>query len=109
MIRRAIDLNPFHPNYYWYTLGRALQAVGRYADAIAAWSNLGELQFHHHARLAACHARLGDDERARCHVERVLALQPTFSSSAWVESLPYQRDADRERLRADLLAAGLPP
>src|SRR4051794_14811558 len=109
MIRKAIDLNPYHPLFYWYTLGRALQAVGRYGEAIVAWSNLTELRFHHQARLAVCHAKLGQVEAARQCVRRTMALRPDFSSGAWVTTLPYRHEADRRQLLDDLLAAGLPP
>jgi tetratricopeptide (TPR) repeat protein len=95
--------------FYWYTLGRALQAVGRYGEAIVAWSNLTELRFHHQARLAVCHAKLGQVEAARQCVRRTVALKPNLSSGAWVTTLPYRHEADRRQLLDDLLAAGLPP
>ena len=108
-IRRAIQLNPYHPGYYWNTLARVMHDAGRHAEAIAAFATIADWRFHLHARLAACHAALGDAEQAAGQVERTLATKPDFSSAGWVATLPYRHEADRQRLLAELLAAGLPP
>ena len=65
--------------------------------------------FYQDARLAACHAAVGRMEEARRVVARALAAKPDFSSAAWTATLPFRNEADRERLRAELVAAGLPP
>jgi adenylate cyclase len=107
-IRRALALNPFHPAWYWTAFARALQGVGQHADAIAAFERIELLRYHHHARLAISHTALGHAEEARRCVERAVADKPDFSSGGWVATLPFRHEADRERLRAELLAAGLP-
>jgi hypothetical protein len=38
-----------------------------------------------------------------------MAAQPAFSAAAWVAKVPIRAEADRQRLLAELLAAGLPP
>lgn len=108
MMRRAIELNRFHLGFFLNALGRALQSGGHYAEAIAAFANSAELLYHHHARLAICHAKLGHADEARRCVERTLALRPAFSSRVWTDSLPFRDPADRAALLADLLEAGLP-
>jgi adenylate cyclase len=109
LIRRAIDRNPYHPGFFWNTLARVLHAAGRYEEAIAAFAQVPEFRFHHHARLAACHARVGDQAAARRCVERVLAERPGFSAAGWVATLPIRAEADRQRLTEEFLVAGLPP
>ncbi|MFO1038358.1 MAG: adenylate/guanylate cyclase domain-containing protein [Geminicoccaceae bacterium] len=107
--RRALALNPFHSDWYWTALVRALHGSGHYAEAITAYERVRQVRFHHHARLAACHAAVGNEAAARQCVERTLVAKPDFSSAAWTATLPFRHEADRERLRAELLAAGLPP
>jgi adenylate cyclase len=108
-VRRAIDLNPFHPGWYWRVFARALHDAGGHAEAIPVFERILARRFHHEARLAACHAQLGHTDAARHGVARVLAAKPDFSSHGWAASLPYRHEEDRQRLLAELLAAGLPP
>ena len=77
-VRRAIDLNPFHPAWYWRVFARALHDAGRHAEAIGAFERILARRFHHEARLAACHAQLGHTAAARQGVARVLAAKPDF-------------------------------
>lgn len=107
-VRRALMLNPFHPSWYWTVFARALHASGQHAEAADAFERITRPQFHHHARLAVCHAKLGDDEAARRAVARTLAAKADFSSTAWTATMPFRHEADRERLHAELIAAGLP-
>ena len=109
LIRRAIDRNPYRPGYFWDIFACVLQAAGRHEEAIAAFGQLPKMGLHHQVRLAACHARLGDEVAARRCVERVLAAQPDFSAAAWVATVPIRAEADRRCLVEELLAAGLPP
>jgi adenylate cyclase len=106
--RRAIRLDPNHPVGHWGTLARPLQATGRYEEALAAHSRIRSPAYHHLANMAACHAHLGHGDEAARLVKRVLELKPDYSARVWVDSRPFKRDEDRERLLADLLKAGLP-
>ena len=87
-VRRAMALNPYHPSWYWTVFARALHASGQHAEAADAFERIARPQFHHHARLAACHAKLGDDEAARRAVARTLAAKADFSSTAWTATMP---------------------
>lgn len=109
LIQRAIDRNPFSPDYFWTILACALQAAGRHEEAVAAFARVPEAGLHHNVRQAACYARLGDAAAARRRVEQVLAAQPAFSTATWLARVPIRAEADRQRLLAELLAAGLPP
>jgi adenylate cyclase len=107
--RRALALTPFQPSWYWNLHARALHETGRHDEASMAFERMDRRNHYHDARLAACHAAVGRMEEARRAAARTLAAKPDFSSAAWTATLPFRREADRERLCAELIAAGLPP
>lgn len=79
LIREAMKLNPYHPEWYWIDLGSALYVARRYADAIEAFlhrSNPGTWVL---ARLAACYAQLDLMDDAKRTVSEILKLKPNFS------------------------------
>ena len=107
-IRRAMRLNPYHPERFWNHLGRA-QYTGRcYADAIGSFSRLTKPDHTHHAFLAAASAQLGNQVSAAAHAREVLARQENFTIGAFLQTLHYQQPSDTEHVRAGLLKAGLP-
>jgi adenylate cyclase len=107
-IRRAMRLNPYHPERFWSHLGRA-QYTGRcYADAIGSFSKLTKPDQMHHAFLAAASAQLGNRVSAEAHAREVLARQPNFTVSGFLQTLHYQQPSDTEHVGEGLLKAGLP-
>jgi adenylate cyclase len=107
-IRRAMRLNPYHPERFWSHLGRA-QYTGRcYADAIGSFSRLTKPDQTHHAFLAAASAQLGNQVSAAAHAREVLARQQNFTVGAFLQTLHYQQPSDTEHVREGLLKAGLP-
>ena len=75
-IRKAMRLNPYHPERFWSHLGRAYFVAGRYAEAIEAFSRITRPDHAHHAFLAAALAQLGDATAAAAHAAKVLQPQP---------------------------------
>jgi adenylate cyclase len=108
-MRKAMRLNPLHPNWYWHMLARALHCAGRHGDAIVAYERIEIPRFFELAYLAACHAKLCHDEEAEYFAKQTLAAKPDFSSTTWLETVPFRHPEDRRRLLDELLAAGLPP
>jgi adenylate cyclase len=108
-MRKAMRVNPLHPNWYWHMWARALHCAGRHRDAIAAYQRIEIPRFFELAYLAACHAKLCSDEEAEYFAKRTLAAKPDFSSTTWLETVPFRYPDDRQRLLEELLAAGLPP
>jgi len=108
-VRRAMRLNPYHPERFWSHLGRAYLTARRYAEAIEAYGRLSRPDATQLAFLAACRARVGDAEGARRDAAAALAAAPGFSVARHLATLHYRDEADREHLREALLAAGLPP
>jgi adenylate cyclase len=108
-VRRAMRLNPYHPERFWSHLGRAQYTARFYADAIQSYSKLTAPDHTHHAFLAASSSQLGNRTAATAHAHEVLQREPTFTIQKYLETLHYQQPADIEHLREGLLKAGLPP
>jgi adenylate cyclase len=107
-IRRAMRLNPYHPERFWNHLGRAQYTARLYADAIASYSKLTAPDHMHHAMLAASAAQLGDRTGATAHAREVLQRQPAFTVESYLMTLHYRQPSDTEHVREGLLKAGLP-
>ena len=107
-IKKAMRLNPYHPERFWNHLGRAFFVARRYAEAIDAFGRITRPDQSHHAFLAACAAMLGDGAGATAHIHSVLGLNPNFSVEDYLRTLHYQLDSDREHHREALLKAALP-
>ncbi len=67
-IRKAMRLNPSHPQRYWSHLGRAFFVARRYGEAIESFRRISHPDRSHHAFLAACFADDGrrDSRRVAC-------------------------------------------
>jgi adenylate cyclase len=107
-IRRAMRLNPYHPERYWSHLGRAHYTARSYADAIAAFSRISRPDHTHHAFLAAASAQMGNHTAAGAHAQEVMRLEPAFAISRFLPTLHYLHEADRNHCREGLAKAGLP-
>ncbi len=107
-IKRAMQLNPFHPPRYWSHLGRAYFTAERYAEAVEALQRLNDPTPEQIALLGAAHAGAGDLKSAKTCAERVLAMSPDFSVRNLMSMQHYKNQADTDRLREKLLQAGLP-
>ena len=107
-IKKAMRLNPHHPERFWNHLGRAFFVARRYGDAIEAFRRISHLDQFHHAFLAASFAILNNDSATTSHARSVLELDPTFSVEAYLRTLHYRLASDREHHRAALLKANLP-
>jgi len=107
-IRKAMRLNPYHPERFWNHLGRACYCAEKFADAAEAFARITRPDFTHHAFLAATFAQMGNPVAAAAHAAEVVKLEPTFSVAAYLATQHYKQDADRARHEAGLLKAGLP-
>ena len=107
-IRKAMRLNPYHPERFWNHLGRALFVARRYAEAVEAFSRITKPDHTHHAFRAAALAQMGDATGAKAHADEVLRREPGFTVESYLATLHYRQEADREHHRQALLASGLP-
>ena len=107
-VRRAMRLNPYHPERFWSHLGRAQYTARAYADAIESYSKLTAPDYGHHAFLAASSAQLGNRTAAAAHAREALERQPAFTTRNFLRTLHYRQPADSEHVREGLAKAGLP-
>jgi adenylate cyclase len=107
-IRKAMRLNPYHPERFWSHLGRACYCAEKYAEAAEAFARLTRPDHTHHAFLAATFAQMGNSVAAAAHAAEVLKREPEFSVAAYLATLHYKHEADRKRHETGLLEAGLP-
>jgi len=107
-IKKAMRLNPHHPERFWNHLGRAHFVARSYREAIDAFRHISKPDHLHLAFLAACHAQLGELEAARTYAREVLAKDPLFTVEGYMATLHYKLPEGADHHREALLAAGLP-
>jgi adenylate cyclase len=107
-IKKAMRLNPHHPERFWSHLGRAYFLARRYAEAIDSFRRITKPDQFHHAFLAASSAMLGEKEAASAHARSVLSIDPSFTILNYMQTLHYKRPEDAEHHRQSLVMAGLP-
>jgi adenylate cyclase len=104
---RAREIDPyFDPAWYWRDLAQAYMRLGRYADAVLMLGHMRVRAWRASALLAACHAELGDRERAAAGVAECLAKRPGFSIAALMGKEPFRDPEDAARIAASLRLAG---
>jgi len=108
-IRKAMRLNPYHPERFWFHLARAQFVARRYAETIESLRHLTAPDGIHHALFAACHAQLGNAAEAASHVDEVRKRIPGFTvHEHCVPVLHYRRASDHAHHCESLVKAGLP-
>ena len=108
-IRKAMRLNPYHPERFWFHLARAQFAARRYAEAIESLGHITSPDAMHCALIAACNAQLGNTAQAAAHATEVLKRLPAFTiGEHCVPMLHYRREADLAHHLESLRKAGLP-
>jgi DNA-binding SARP family transcriptional activator/TolB-like protein/Tfp pilus assembly protein PilF len=75
----AMRINPFHPEWYWVTLGDAFLAARRYADGIEAYKRRTRPLVWVMTRMAICHAHLGQAAEAREMTSAHSGVEPGIS------------------------------
>ena len=107
-IRKAMRINPYHPERFWNHLGRAQFTARAYAEAIQSYSRITKPDHAHHAFMAAAAAQMGDATTASAHAREAVARKADFTVTGFLTTLHYSREEDREHAREALLKAGLP-
>ena len=111
LLKQAMRLSPVYPAWHTATLGLAYMMTRAYPKAIAANEQLVErksLLLFGYSRLAAIHAVLGNDERARAYAADLLKIKPDFAISNWSKALIYKNKEDLDWELNALRKAGLP-
>lgn len=101
LLKRAMRLNPYYPDWYLWGLGDAYFYLQDY-DAAVSWLQRMRDPSEAHRLLCASYAHLGRLEDARRHAKMILEKHPNFSIEHW-RKVPPHDDPDR----IDLLVDGL--
>jgi adenylate cyclase len=107
-IEKALRLNPHPPSYYFWTLGFAQYAAGRYEAAVEALTNEATYRTGSRRILAAALAQLGRLREAREEGKLYLMGDREFTIGNWVEAMPFRDTATQDRFVDGLRKAGLP-
>jgi len=106
-IAQAKELNPLGPDWYDWVLGIAAYHDGRYEEAYAALSQVGNPPNYLRRHLAATLVCLGRFEEAEGVAKEMLQRQPGYRLAAEVLT-PYKDPAMLQAFIGQLRRAGLP-
>ena len=109
-LNRAIRLNPIPQSYYFVKLGRAYRIKEQYEEALASCKKAldhNPKDLFAYVDLAAIYILIGNEESARVAAAEVLKRHPKFSIKHFIESIPFKKQSENERLINALLKAGL--
>jgi TolB-like protein len=105
-VRTAMRLNPYHPEWYWTTLGNIFYTAHRYEDSLEAYGHKSNRSYWVMSRFAACYAQLGRMEEAKAAAAEVIRLKPAFVIGE-LRRVSWG-GVDTEHLREGMRKAGLP-
>lgn len=98
-------LNPHFPWHYAAILGRAYYHMDRYEEALAEFEKVFEIcnkgdcwMYFPHVYLSMVYSKLGRDEEAQYHMQKVIEENPRFNleSRRKVSLFKNKEDTDRE-------------
>jgi serine/threonine protein kinase len=106
---RAKEVDPyFDPAWFSRQKGRSYVVLGRYQEALTMFERIPLHTYYDAAYMAACHARLGNSDRARSLAAECLLSRPNFSIRRLLVIEPFKLSSDAENLAQSLRLAGLP-
>jgi TolB-like protein/Tfp pilus assembly protein PilF len=108
LVARALRLDPFLPDYYRELEIAARYGKGDYAAAVRAASELTRMTRRSAAYRASAARHIGDPQMLAAATSELLRIDPEFRTSVFIKTEYYRDPAMRDRLAADLSAAGLP-
>jgi tetratricopeptide (TPR) repeat protein len=107
-VQKALRLNPHPPGWYFWVLGQAQYAAGRYAQAVETLRRDETYRSGSRRILAAAFAQLGRLEEARREAELFMLSNPHFRVDQWVDVTPARDESVRRRFAEGYIKAGLP-
>jgi tetratricopeptide (TPR) repeat protein len=107
-VRKALRLNPHPTGWYYWVLGMAQYAAGRYEDAVETLRHQATRRTLSQRILAASLAQLGRLEEASEEAGQFLTSNPHFSIQQWASSQPFRHHSDRQHFVDGYIKAGLP-
>ena len=108
LVKKAIRLNPVHPDWYAEGLMHALYVDKRYREVIDVANTITIRTLPNYLDLAGSYAQLGQLDAAQETAARILDLEPDFSIGWWRERTKFTDPADLDHYLDGLYKAGLP-
>jgi len=107
--KKAMRLNPFHPDEWVSFLAAGYYYTHRYREVVDTMAPKGRLLISDHALLSASYAQLGHIDEARAHVNEILKIDPEFTLSKFrrYSQKVYKNENDIEHIIDGLRKAGL--
>ncbi|MEJ2137478.1 MAG: tetratricopeptide repeat protein, partial [Desulfofustis sp.] len=110
---KAMRLQPYYPEWYLAHLCLSYYYVGRYEDAVAALNqylrkNEKKGGFTLNIALAINYIRLGKEQQAEAHAQRLLEMYPAWNLEDNRKSSFFKNPAHLEKQQIDLRKAGIP-
>jgi TolB-like protein/predicted Ser/Thr protein kinase len=108
LAKRAIELNPNHPGWYWFPLYFNAYRQRDYRGALDIVQKVNMPAFWRtHFALAAAYGQLGEQEAARNAVQELLTIRPDFAVTGRDELRKWWNAELTEHLIEGLRKAGL--
>ncbi|MEP2641558.1 tetratricopeptide repeat protein [Roseobacter sp.] len=106
LIERAMQLNPFYPDWYLWHLGETYFDMNDYEGAIRTLNQMRD-KTEAYRMLTASNALLGRMDIAKQHAALILETHPEFTLTHWANVPPDRNPGPRDRLIEGLKKAGL--
>ncbi|WP_457154208.1 winged helix-turn-helix domain-containing protein [Mesorhizobium sp. P5_C1] len=105
-IDSAIRINPIHPDWYHYDRAIAQYSAGDYKAALVSMSKVPPRTPWRLARLAGCHAQLGELKEAQRIMAEVKRMAPDYSPLEFAQTgIAFEHASDAEHLIAGVAKA----
>lgn len=105
-IDSAIRINPIHPDWYHYDRAIAQYSAGDYKAALVSMSKVPPRTPWRLARLAGCHAQLGELKEAQRIMAEVKRIAPDYSPLEFAQTgIAFEHASDAEHLIAGVAKA----
>jgi tetratricopeptide (TPR) repeat protein len=107
-VSNSFRLNPYPRGNYFWALGWAQYAAGKYQEAVETLRHTSATGPGVRRILAGALAQLGRMSEAQEEARKFLMEFPNFSARQWGSAHPFRNDADRQHFIDGYLKAGLP-
>ena len=106
--KRAFQLNPHPPPYYYWLYSWMLYAARRYDEIVDLFLSTPPQSIGSQRNLAAAFAQLGRIDEARVITSQFMEAVPQFTINSWISVLPFHDEGDRQHFIDGYLLAGFP-
>ena len=105
-----IRLNPIPRVFDYFTMGFAHQSTQKYEEAIEAYNKCFELNpdfWPARVGKVVVYGHMGDKENAKKAISELHRIDPEFSKSYFLKTMPFKKQSSRDFVGEGLTKAGL--